>query len=282
MDHPFVHFRDLLGMNAEMQIAFAEAVYGVSKFSDSPLGLSLQDINEVSLVQQFPLGATMELADDSKFVYAKAGGTLNTDMGAKCFNTQHVSYGILAATSLIGSKNLSITVGATDGVLANGAIAADEMKGGYVVVFPHTSNTFVRRISGNTPVAAGGGISILTLDIPIPCTVDITTDHAEAICSPYADVRTGIENTKSVVGIPTMPATVGQYLWLMKKGVGWLSPQAAVSVGNNNREVVFRHDGSLDIHSVTDANVVWAQHAGWVIANAAGGGQGAPFVMFNI
>ena len=122
----------------------------------------------------------------------------------------------------------------------------------------------------------------LTLDDPIPVALVGDSDHAEAMASPYRNVQSGTGTTSSIVGIPTYPATMGKYTWLLTKGVGWVAPQAEVSVGNNVREVVFRHDGSLDEHDYSDANVAKAQHAGYALQNAAAGTQAAPFVMLDM
>ncbi len=256
---------------------------GVDYSSYSPLvGKAEQGIHEASATQKYPLGTILRKPDGREFVYAKAGGTLNTDMGAKSYNTQHIAYATIAAAAAAGDSSIVLDVAATDGDAGDGAIAANELAGGYVVVFPHSSNSFTRQIVGNTAVEAGGGEITLTLDDPIPVALVADSDHGEAMASPYLDVRTGTGSTSSIVGIPTVAATVGQFLWLQKKGISWVAPQAEVSVGNNNREVVFRHDGSIDEHDYSDANVAKGQHAGYVVQNASGAGQGAPFVMFDI
>jgi len=41
-------------------------------------------------------------------------------------------------------------------------------------------------------------------------------------------------------------------------------------------------DGSLDEHDYSDAYTTKAQHAGFVLANAAGATQGAAFIMLQI
>lgn len=228
------------------------------------------------------VGTVMRKVDGQWFTYAKAGGTLNTDMGGKIYNTQVVAYTTIAANATAGDREIVLDVAGTDGELGNGAIAADELVNGYIVIFPHSSNTFLRRIIGNTAVLATGGEMTVTLDDPLPCDLVVDADHGECISSPYLDVRTDNGAVSSVGGLPSVPATVNKYFWLKTAGIGWLAPQAEVSVGNNNREVVFRHDGSLDEHDYSDANVAKAQHAGWVVQNAAAGAQGAPFVQFNL
>jgi len=256
---------------------------GVTEFSRSLLtGVAPLGINSASTTQRYPLGTIMRKPDGREFVYAKAGATLNTDMGAKSYNTQHIAFTTIAADAVIGATSILLDVQATDGVLQNGAIALNELAGGYVVVFPHSSNTFVRGILGNTAVTAGAHEITLTLDDPIPVALVADTSSAEAMASPYLDVRNGTGATSSIVGIATVPATVGQYFWLQTKGINWLAPQTSVSVGNNHREVVFRHDGSIDDHDYNDANVSQGQHAGYVVQNARDASQGAPFVMFDI
>jgi len=266
-------------------VEFNATAQPIEPFSVSaPLlvGKKHHGIAAASATQCYPLGTIMRKVDGREFVYAKAGGTLNTDMGAKSANTQHVAYAALGASSASGASTITVTVGGSDGAATNGAIAANELAGGYVTVFPHSSNTFVRRILANAVVAGGGGTCVLTLDDPIPVAVEVTNDHAEVMASPFYNVQSLTTDTMSVVGIPTVAATVGQFLWLLKKGIGWVAPQTGVSVGSNNREVVFRHDGSIDEHKYNDATVAKGQHAGYVVQNAAGGGQGAPFVHFDI
>jgi len=133
-----------------------------------------------------------------------------------------------------------------------------------------------------THTVTGVGEMTLTLDKPLPVALTKDTDHGECMASPYLDVRSTTENTSSIVGIPARVATAGQFLWIQTWGPVWIAPQGEVSVGNNNRQVVFRHDGSIDEYDATDPNTIKAQHAGFVIQNARGGGQGAAFIMLQI
>ncbi len=232
-------------------------------------------------VQKYPIGAILSLGLQ-KYAYAKASGTLNPDMGAKIGQHQHIAYTTVAASAAAGVSELTLDVAATDGVGHDGAIAADELVGGFIVVFPHSSNTFVRQIVGNTAIAAGGGEMTVTLDSPTPVAIVVDVTHCEAMASPFLNVKTDTSDATSVVGIPTYPATDGKYCWLLVSGVGWAAPQAEVGTGTNDQEVVFRHDGSLDEHDYSDANVTKGQHAGFVLTRAYGGTQGAPFVKFSI
>jgi len=218
--------------------------------------------------------------DDRVFHYAKAGGTLNCDLGCAPYNTQCVAYATIADDAVIGATKIVIDVAGSDGAAGDGVIAKDELFGGYIVIFPHSENSINRRIIGNTAVDTDE--MTVELDAGIPVALDTDNDHAECIASPYSDVRTDGTITKSVVGVPVVAATSGKYLWIQTWGPIWIAPQTDVSTGNNDRQVVFRHDGSLDEHDYSDAAITKAQHAGFVLANASGGGQGAAFIMLQI
>lgn len=244
-------------------------------------GGSEQDIDDdPSATQNYAIGTRRVTPDGEEFHYACAGMTLNPDLAVWSNQSQCVSYGIIAATSAKGATSLTLTVGATDGPAGDGVLALNYLVGGRVVVFPHSDNSFVRTITGNTAVAASGGTTVVTLSKAIPVAATITVDHAEAMASPYADVRTGnAGGIRPFLGQATVVATVAApYHWIHTSGIMWLAPQAEVGTGAHDNEVVFRHDGSLDEHDYSDSYNTKAQHAGFVLTRAAAGTQGAPFV----
>lgn len=220
--------------------------------------------------------------DDRVFHYAKAGATLNCDLGCSPYNQQIVAYANIAADAIIGDTKIVIDVKITDGNAGNGEIAKDALFGGYIVIFPHNENSISRRIISNTAVESGGGEMTVELDAGIPVALSEDNDHGECMASPYSDVRTDASDKKSIIGIPMVAATAEKHLWLQTWGPCWIAPQGAVSTGGNDRQVVFRHDGSVDQHDYTDAATRLAQHAGFVLCNARGGGQGAAFIMLQI
>jgi len=238
---------------------------------------------EVDTALQFPLGSYMRMGNKG-FVYAKAGGTLVPKMGAKNSLAQKVGQVAVAATALIKATTITLTI-------ATGTeITLDELVGGEIVVFVDgvaATNSFTRGITGNNAIATGvGGTLTLTLDSPIP--VEVTTDgKAECIASPYSAVTQSSDANLAVVGMPLLPATVGQFLWLQVEGLYWAAPQSLVGVGGNTG-IVFRHDGSLEpiintagVLSVPDGYST-TQHAGVVVSEASGGTQGAPFILLQI
>jgi predicted RecA/RadA family phage recombinase len=239
-----------------------------------------QDIHEASDTQNYPIGTMKQLANGEPWHYAKAGGTINTDLGVWSYNSQHVKFTTVAGSVAAGVTQFKIDIAGTDGVAGNGAIAANELAGGYIVIFPHSSNTFVRQIVANT-VTTGAGEMTITVNKPIPVALVVDVSHVEAMASPFLDVRTGNNGgRRPVLGKADVAATVGQYLWIQgpKLNVTWLAPQGEVGVGDHDNQIVFRHDGSVDEHDYSDAYTNKQQHAGTVLSRYADNTQGAPFI----
>ena len=246
-------------------------------------GQTPQELGDIpTTTQKHTIGSRLVTADGDVFRYAMAGGTLNSDLGCVPQYTQEVGYVTVAASAVVGATSITLDVGASDGIAGDGVVALDYLKGGRILVFPHSDNTFMRRIVTNTAVAAGGGEMTVTLDRGIPHAITLDVDHCECIASPWKNVITSTSAQKSVVGVPSGAWTIGMFHWSQTWGIVWLAPQGAVQTGNNDRQVVFRHDSSVDQHDYSDANVTLAQHAGFVLQDTSGGGQGAPFMMLQI
>lgn len=245
-------------------------------------GQEVQELETVpTTTQKHEIGTRLVTDDGDVFRYVMAGGTLNSDLGCVPQYTQEVGYNTIAASAIVGATTIVVDMGASDGIAEGGVIAVDYLKNGRLLIFPHSENSFVRRILTNT-VTAGATEMTLTLDRGIPHAITVDLDHMEAMASPYKNVITSTSAQKSVVGVPTSAMTIGQFGWIQTWGIVWLAPQATVSVGNNHRQVVFRHDGSVDDHDYNDAVVTQAQHAGFILKDTRGGGQGAPFMMLQI
>lgn len=227
--------------------------------------------------QQFPLGSYMRLGNKG-FVYAKSAGITNVDFGAKNSLAQKVSQVSVAADALAGALAVSLTIA------IGTEITKDELVGGEIVVFPGDSNTFTRGIIGNNAIATGvGGTLVVALDSPTPVDID-TDDVGECMASPYSAVKTEYPSGNEwhpVMGMPTVLAASGKYLWLQVEGPHWAAPDSPVGASTNCFEVVFGGDGAFRLRNSTD--FLHNQYAGTIIAPATGGtGQGAPFVMLQI
>jgi hypothetical protein len=239
------------------------------------------NIYEFDTIQKYPLGTKLK-AGDCVWHYCRSGGITNMDLLVKAGLRQYHAYNTIAADADAGDTTVVIDVAAGDGPAADGEIAVNALAGGWIVIFPHDDNAFTRQILSNTAVAAGGGEMTLELTDPIPYDLDVDADHGECAPSIWYGVHTANDTVSSVMGAAEVLAASGTFLWLKTWGPHWISPQAAISVGNNNRQVVARHDGSLDEHDYNDADVTLAQHVGFVLFNDPAGAQAAPFVMLQI
>ncbi len=244
----------------------------------------LQDLHQACTVQRYPIGLAYPISDPldlRRFHYGKAANTQIPDVGSHISVTQHVSWAVVADTP-VGSRTVVVTVGAGDGAAHDGAIALNELAGGYCVLTPHVANhTMHRMIKANTAVVAPGGAMTITLDRPTDYILELVS-HVECMANPFLLLAQGNYPRQPVMGMPMVGATVNQFLWYQTWGPRWGAPQATVGVGDHNVEVVFRHDGSLQRHDPADGLAQYQQHAGFVLTIPNGAGQAAPFIFLEI
>jgi len=238
-----------------------------------------QEYDEASTTQHYKIGSRM-VVDERVFHYGKAGATLDCGLGAFNTYTQHISFALVAIAAS-GATSIVVTVGAGDGVAADGVIAEDELVGGYVVIFPaDMTEVMNRRVVGNTAGTSGNPMTV-DLDRPLS-TALVGTDHAEIMASQYLNVQTGGPyGFHTVVGMPPISATINQYLWLQTWGPVWITPLAGAGAGNQNRRLYFRENGSV-MRNDASGSYADSQLAGYVLANAPGEGQGAPFTQLML
>ena len=255
-------------------------------------GNSGHRIWEVSTIQNYSLGARFVSGDGRVFKYAKAGDTLITSYGCENALQTAVTRTYLTLGAAIGDTSVTFTVAATDGICelggpGDGTIAEDALVGGYITiekVIGNVDNTQTRMITANTATAAGGGSMTVTFDDPLAVAVVASAEYATCIFSPYANVQCSSYSHAQVVGVPCMIATIGQYLWIQTWGPCWVTTQPRVNTEIYDGQVVFRHDGTVDCPVYDDDTVKWAQHAGFILSNARGGGHstGGAFIMLQI
>lgn len=253
-----------------------------------------QDIDELSAQQRYPIGFRYPITnpmDLRAFRYAKAGAALLSGIGAKLVIPQICNFDAIALLAEEGDRQLTITVGATDGVLGDGVIAEDYLAGGYIVIFtPAPMQAIQRMITANTaqaiPAGVGGPMTV-TLDKPLPQDVDVLNFHAECMANPYRDVQTGNFPLASVVGVPGIAVPLATpYCWLQTWGPLWITPTGVYEgQGNDNRVVVFMGNGTISDRENATPPLHGSekhQHAGFVLPNLFGGGVPAPFIFLQI
>jgi len=220
-------------------------------------------------MQKYNIGDRFVTPDGRVFRYALAGGTIHTefmvcDPDASITNavapaqvnpTSPVILGINLSSGKKGDYCVTITVGAADGTAANGAIAQDEMKGGFVVVGNGANqHPMTRGILGNDAVAAGGGSMNVYLDGALTRDVVVGTDNVEAYLNVYGNVKSmNVVNSAYVtaLGAAAAEATVGQYFWVQTWGNTWLTSNGTTGEAANGRDLYVNTDGSLRGQSST-------------------------------
>ncbi len=238
---------------------------------------------------KWDIGDRVVTPDGRVFRYAKASGTLNTDLLAQHVTGQHIGYNVLASAALEGDTSVTLTVVATtEGVDGAGVIAEDELRGGNIIIFTGNENSQNRGIIGNSALAADGTSITIYLDGALNADVAAGI-AAECIASPYLSVKASTvgDGDRGFVGLAMAPATDLQYCWLQTWGICWVAPDndnSSVDVGNtvNNLQVVARYNGSVQVHDYNDSENAMAQHVGFVLSRGAGHAQGAPFIMLQI
>ena len=239
--------------------------------------LSLPDISVPDSIQQYPIGT--KYADGlNVYRYCAFKATMNNNLGAKNGNRQAVAYATIAAAAAQYATTLVVDVGASDGNGEDGAIDADELAGGTILIFDATGPVYLRTIKSNTATTGAAEMTVEVID-PIPAALIADTDHAELMANIYSYVNT--TNERPVIGVPLLNYTSGQYGWVQTWGISWLAPQTAVGVGSNNLLCVFRHDGSIDELDYNDAYNNKGVIAGYVV-NRSDATQSAPFIMLQL
>jgi hypothetical protein len=261
------------------------------RFANAPIGwwgaprdfTTTNDLGVYTLdaTQRYVFGTPLMTWDGKIYRYAKAGGTLDVDMGAKAYATQNLAYAAAASTQLAGDRQVTATFAVTDGYANSGLVLEDELAGGEIVVFSDTVVTQRRTIVGNTSVVVGGGTGIIYVDTPWQAAIAVSGSYIEAMGSQFLDVRTADDQTKCVVGVPCAIATTTYpFCWLQTRGKCWVAPQSTVGNSASIRACYWRSDGSLDIRALAGTFhdvYVTDQYAGYVLQNAQAGTQGAPF-----
>lgn len=251
---------------------------------------------------KYNLGDRVVTPDGRVFRYAKCGtGGVQSEFGAvngiktianavapaQVAPTSTIT-GITPTAGQIGSTVVTITVGATSGAAADGVIAADELRGGYIVIANGANqHPQMRGIIGNDAVATGGGTTNVFLDAGLTAAVVVGTTNIEAMLNPYANMTSGnVTNSAyvSFLGMPAVTSTVGQYFWLQTWGPCWITSDSTTGAAANGREIFFVDNGSVVSSDkiVDGATNTLFQRAGFALDASSAGASNAPMVMLQI
>lgn len=212
----------------------------------------------------------------------KSGFGVYNDVGAGCITGANAP-----ATWAIGDTRVAITIGATDGYGADGAIAENELVGAYVVA-GHDELAVVqnRMIIANTAVAAGGGTCYITLDGAVTNTIT-TSGYVETVLNPYGYLKGGqaaATDYKAWMGIPSVNAATATYFWLQTWGPCWVTPGGSDTTPGDtadDRTAYFVGDGSVNFGYALTVESGY-QKAGFCIDSTASGTSAMPLIMLQI
>ena len=268
-------------INHDLRVVNGRTIYipGYAQNQKGYGNLALPDLSVADTVQGYPLG-TKYVDGERVFKYAKFAGTVNPDFGAMNTQYQPIGFSSIQAVTVQYATEFYFTMGGSAGHASDGALAINELAGGYAVIFDATGKAINRQIVSNA-AQTGGGTTLVVVSDPIPVALT-TSDSVELIASPYRNVTASTSNSYGVVGLPELIYTSGEFGWLQTWGPRWVAPQAAVGSGSNNDICIFRHDGSIDELDYSDAANSKGQIAGYVMCWPAAGTQGAPFIYLQI
>jgi len=251
--------------------------------------------------QRYIPGTRYTTWDGRVFKYAKCGVAItNNKWGVK-------NLSVLAANKVAGTYTNAVTMTAaavgdtaitvtftaatlgdsTDQYFStkNGVVAEDEFAGGYISLY--TGNYRQNRmIVGNTASTGSSTSMILYLDAPLDHVLDATTpSYCEILANPYSHVGYEDHMYTSVMGVPCVTTTAGNYLWLQTWGILRITYHVLTSSEPpNQRQYVFNSSG-LVFPALDDYGAEY-QHAGFIIEGtpptAAGSYAAAPFIMLQI
>lgn len=237
---------------------------------------------EVSTIihPKYYIGDRVVLPDGREFHYGKSTGSNVLYAAHTCqfTATGYTGWTTFVAAAVAGDREI------TAPAAAHAALAENELRGGYVIIFDGASDiyTTVRGIIGND-VAANGALFKIYLDAKLTYKIAAGTSACETYQNPYAALKSTEDNSTAVAGVPAAHVSAtAQYFWVQTKGPTWVSPQASCN-GHGGIGLMWRASGGIDgietalNVSVVDANIT--QYAGHLLEGSESGN--GPLIMMK-
>lgn len=247
-------------------------------------GQVAQGTREASDTQVYALGTKRVTPDGRVFRYVKARTALNTEFGA-CYAAKTITNAVAptqgTGIGVIGATTLKQTVGSGDGLAGNGAIAANELVGGYIVIGNGTSqHPQNRMIIANTAVSAGGGTTTITVDEALDQNITASTTNLETIMNPWilSDGNTTSSGYVTFRGMPACQLAINQYGWVQTAGPCWITSDGNTCNSDGDRQIYFANNGSCVSGNDVTGDVNVQQLAGHAMDMSGSGASNAPFV----
>jgi hypothetical protein len=240
-----------------------------------------------SLDQKFRYGKRIMTFDGRVFKYGNSRTALKAGYGAGNYCDVATQNGaVLPAAIAAGDMRLQITIANTNGY-AGGAIAQDELVGGYVEIQETGKSATTRCIVGNDYVSTAGGTIYVYVDGAIE-EAYTTSGWCDMILNPYAYLGNGNLNFNAFMGVPNFNTTILYNAFIQTWGPCYVVGGGGHAFGAtaNDRTMYFVGDGSVNAGLYLTVESGY-QLAGFIIdstATVAGASatSGVPLLMLQI
>lgn len=265
--------------------------FGSTGFTQSNTAPDWETLYKASTVKdsKYNVGDRIVTPDGRVFRYSKAYAEVQSGYLARNWQPGN-TYAVLAAAAAIGDMSVEATIGASD-FIASGAVALDELAGGYILLNHNTEDPQFRGIVGNSVTTNAGGTITIYLDAPIAVEALTVSSGCEILPNPY---RYLVGNSgdydndfSSFLGVPCVNASAAQYFWLQTWGPCWVTPGTG-GAGQpgytaHDREVYALDQNGTSLSATNAVVETGFQHIGFIIEKDPGGtATGAPFIMLQI
>lgn len=238
--------------------------------------------------QLFWYGKRKMTSDGRGFRYSGSKTALLSSYGAANYTTVATQNGaVLPFATTAGASVIRITIANTNGY-GGGAIAQDELVGGYIEIQEGAASAITRMITANDYVATAGGVIHVTLDGPLVAAYSVSA-WADMILNPYRYLGKGSLDYNAFMGVPTINRTSGYNGWVQTRGPCYVVAGGADSAPGNSaydRTVYFVGDGTVNagvsLSGGSLASEVPYQRAGFIIDSTASGTGAVPLVMLQL
>jgi hypothetical protein len=240
--------------------------------------------HQAETTQRYIFGTRGITWDGRVYKYGHARAAVKSCYGAFNAGTHYGDYVVLPQAAAIGDRKILVTIDSSAGFAGDGALAKDELAGGYIALNNNTENAITRLIIGNDAVASGGGTSYLTLDAPIAYAALTVSSGSEITLNPYAHLSGSSNSYASVMGVPAVTCAATYNFWLQTWGPCWVTPGGGdASPGDTagDRTMIFVGDGS--VNGVYGGTIETGyQIAGFIIDETESGTSAQPLLMLQI
>jgi len=172
-----------------------------------------QPLAKASSVKLGDVGTVYTASEGNKYRYCKAGSAALAagKIGVAPTATANHINKAPAADVAVGSKRVSITVGAT-------VVTEDQYMGGFLAVNDGTGEGTFYRVLGNSSCDASG-TTVVILEDPVRVALTAAGSEVSLVPSPYNGVVESADEENVPVGVPLCAVAAGYYYWAQISGV---------------------------------------------------------------